>query len=70
MRLFTLIWGSIAVVGLAGALVAGYLIMSGPFLGGQIVEPARLMVALAGFIVGLTAFALGGSKLARARAGY
>lgn len=70
MRITTLVWSSIAVVGLAGALVAGYLIMNGPFLGGQVIGPTRLMVSLAGFIVGLTAFALGGSKLARSRAGY
>lgn len=70
MRITTLVWSSIAMVGLAGALVGGYLIMNGPFLGGQTMSPTRLMVSLAGFIVGLTVFALGGSKLVRSRAGY
>ena len=70
MRLHTLFWCVIAVVGLVATLGAGYLIVNGPFLGGAVMDPVSLMGALGGFVVGLVAFALGGSKLMRARAGY
>lgn len=70
MRFHTLIWSSIAMVGLAGTLAGGYLIMSGPFFGGPVMSPNHLMLTLAAFVVGITALALGGSKLARSRAGY
>ena len=70
MRLHTLLWSVIASVGIAASLGGGYLIMSGPFFGGEVMNPVPLMGALVGFVVGLVAFALGGSKLMRSRVGY
>jgi hypothetical protein len=70
MRVHTLLWSVIATVGIAATLGGGYLIMNGPFFGGEVMDPVSLMGALAGFVIGLVAFALGGSKLMRSRVGY
>lgn len=70
MRFHTLLWGLVTLVGLGGTLGTGYFIVSGPFLGGDVVQPTLLMGALGLFVVALIALALGGSKLVRSRVGY
>lgn len=70
MRFHTLLWGLVTVLGIAAALGAGYLVVDGPFFGGEVMDPVALMGALGAFVVGLVAFALGGSKLMRSRVGY
>jgi hypothetical protein len=56
------VFGTVGVVGLAATLVAGYLIVRGPFLGGPVLPPRTLMVTLGGFLAGILLTLWGGSK--------
>jgi hypothetical protein len=67
MRLALAFWGLVTLVALTATLGAGYLVVRGPFLGGPLLAPTRLLVATGAFVLGLVALALGGSKIARAR---
>jgi hypothetical protein len=58
-------WGLLTVVGLAVTGATGYLVVRGPFLGGQALDPQPLLVATGAFVVGIIVLTLGGSKLAR-----
>lgn len=64
-----LLWSLVAAVGLAVAAATGYLVVRGPFLGGPLLEPVPLMVATGGFVAGVIALALGGTKAARTAVG-
>ncbi|MFB6108991.1 MAG: hypothetical protein ABEJ82_09180 [Haloplanus sp.] len=57
----------VGAVGTAVALVTGYLIVRGPFLGGPTLSPRPLLVALAAFLVGVAVGAWGATTYARAR---
>lgn len=70
MRFHTLLWSVVAMVGTASMLYGGYLIMNGPFFGGAAADPVTLMGSLVGFVVGLVALALGGTKLLRSMSGF
>jgi hypothetical protein len=67
MRPALVLWGLVTLVALVVTLGAGYLVVRGPFLGGPLLAPTRLLVATGLFVLGLVALALGGSKVARAR---
>lgn len=70
MRIVSMMWSVVCAVGLVLTLWTGYLVVRGPFLGGEAAEPVTLMLLLGGFVVGIVVFALGGTKLARATAGF
>lgn len=53
----------VAGIGLSALLWTGYLIIRGPFLGGAPLSDTNLMLALAGFFVGLFAFSWGAARL-------
>lgn len=60
-----LLWTTLTAVGAAVTGVTGFLVVRGPFLGGQVLEPRPLLVATGGFVVGIIVLTLGGTKLAR-----
>jgi hypothetical protein len=57
--------GVVGAVGLVVTLGAGYLVVRGPFLGGQRLAPRPLLATLAVFIVGVAIFAWGITQYAR-----
>ncbi len=61
-----LIWGSLTLLGAAVTGATGFLVIRGPFLGGEVLDPQPLLVATGAFVVGIIVLALGGTKLARA----
>ena len=63
----TLVWVLATLVGLAVALGAGYLIVRGPFLGGPLLAPPELMVAVGGFLFGVLLWGMGAIKWVRIR---
>ncbi|MFB6156688.1 MAG: hypothetical protein ABEJ34_02465 [Haloferacaceae archaeon] len=65
MRPRLVLWSLVAAVGAAVAGVAGFFVVRGPFLGGPVLAPVPLMVATGGFVAGVIALALGGTKVAR-----
>jgi hypothetical protein len=60
-----LFWTTLTVVGAAVTGATGFLVVRGPFLGRQVLEPGPLLVATGGFMLGIIVLALGGTKLAR-----
>ncbi|MFB6281372.1 MAG: hypothetical protein ABEH40_05090 [Haloferacaceae archaeon] len=66
MRPALLAWSAVAAAGLAVGLVAGYLVVRGPFLGGPALDPVPLLAATGAFIAGTIAATLGATKAARA----
>jgi hypothetical protein len=59
------VYGFVTFVGLALTVGTGYLLVRGPFLGGALLEPVPLMLALAGFVVGVVVLAWGATRAAR-----
>ncbi|ELZ26059.1 hypothetical protein C474_20201 [Halogeometricum pallidum JCM 14848] len=59
------VYGFVTLVGLAVTAGTGYLLVRGPFLGGALLEPVPLMVALGGFVVGVVVLAWGATRAAR-----
>lgn len=53
----------VAGIGLGVLLGTGYLIIRGPFLGGQPLSDTNLMLSLAGFFAGLFGFSWGAIRL-------
>ncbi|SFR42294.1 hypothetical protein [Halogeometricum limi] len=60
----TYFYGLVTFVGLLVTLGTGFLLVRGPFFGGRLLEPTPLMVALAGFVVGIVVLAWGASRVA------
>lgn len=59
-----------ALVGLVGLILGGwgsYVVVRGPFLGGEPAEGTMVLVATGAFVVGVVLLALGGSKAVRHR---
>lgn len=65
MRVAAIPWLLVTTVGGAATLVTFYLIIRGPFLGGQTLAPLALMGAVGVFIASIIVTAFGGSKLAK-----
>lgn len=63
------LWSLLTAVGLVLLVSAGYFVFRGPFLGGETLSTAPMMVAVGVFLVGLLVLALGASKLAYSLAG-
>jgi hypothetical protein len=59
----TVLWWLVMFVGLISSSVSGFMIVRGPFLGGPVLEPTRLMISSGVFLIGMIVFAIGGSKL-------
>jgi hypothetical protein len=60
-----LLWTTLTLVGAVVTGATGFLVIRGPFLGGQPLDPQPLLVAAGGFVVGIIVLTLGGTKLAR-----
>jgi hypothetical protein len=60
----TYFYGIVSLVGLVVTLGTGFLLVRGPFLGGALLEPIPLMLALCGFIVGIVVLAWGATRAA------
>ncbi|MFB6167423.1 MAG: hypothetical protein ABEJ43_01095 [Haloferacaceae archaeon] len=60
-----LIWGGLTLLGAVVTGVTGFLVVRGPFLGGQALDPQPLLAAAGAFVVGIIVLTLGGSKLGR-----
>lgn len=63
MRPTTLLWAGLTGVGLAGSIIAAYVIVRGPFLGGPLLPPRELLIACGAFLVGSIVLAGAGAKL-------
>ncbi|MUV58400.1 hypothetical protein [Halogeometricum sp. CBA1124] len=60
----TYFYGIVSLVGLVVTVGTGFLLVRGPFLGGALLEPIPLMLALCGFIVGIVVLAWGATRAA------
>lgn len=58
----TVFFGLLTLFGLVVTVVSGYLVIRGPFLGGALLPPEWLFVALLAFIVGIVTLAWGAAK--------
>jgi hypothetical protein len=65
--LIRLVTGAVGGVGVAIATGAGFLVVRGPFLGGELLAPKWLLVALGAFVVGVTVAAWGVTRTVRLR---
>lgn len=61
-----LLWGGLTLLGAAVTGVTGFLVIRGPFLGGEALEPQPLLLATGAFVVGIIVLALGATKFVRA----
>lgn len=61
-----LFWGVVAALALAATGLSGFLVVRGPLLGGEVLDPQPLVLATGVFVVGIIVFALGGTKFVRA----
>ncbi|MFB6106512.1 MAG: hypothetical protein ABEJ70_06030 [Halobacteriaceae archaeon] len=64
MRPTTAFFGTVTAVGAASLLATGYLIVRGPFLGGPVLAPTQVLVALGVLFVALFVTVWAGSRLA------
>jgi hypothetical protein len=64
VKITSLFFGLVTVVGLSITLGAGYLIVRGPFLGGAALEPVPLLGTLGVFVVGIIVLTWGMTKFA------
>ncbi|MFC5365786.1 hypothetical protein [Salinirubrum litoreum] len=64
MKITSLFFGLVTVVGLSITLGSGYLIVRGPFLGGAALEPVPLLGTLGVFVVGIIVLTWGMTKFA------
>jgi len=60
-----LLWGGLTLLGAVVTGATGYLVIRGPFLGQQALDPQPLLVATGAFVVGIIVLTLGGTKLVR-----
>jgi hypothetical protein len=49
-------------LGIAATVTTGYLLVRGPFLGGELLEPIPMLVALGGFVVGIVVLTWGATR--------
>lgn len=61
-----LFWTVLTLVGAAATGGAGFLVVRGPFLGRQPLEPQPLLVATGVFMAGIIVLMLGATKLVQA----
>lgn len=64
VKITSLFFGLVTVVGLSITLGSGYLIVRGPFLGGAALEPVPLLGTLGVFVVGIIVLTWGMTKFA------
>jgi hypothetical protein len=60
----TYFYGLVTALGLGASLATGYLLVRGPFLGGALLEPVPMLVALCGFVVGVVVLTWGATRAA------
>jgi len=61
-----LFWGGVTTLAGVATGLSGFLVVRGPLLGGEVLEPQPLLVATGSFLVGIIVFAIGGTKFVRA----
>ncbi|WP_299335247.1 hypothetical protein [Haloplanus sp.] len=61
-----LVAAAVGILGTAVALTSGVLVVRGPFLGGPMLAPPSLLVALGAFVVGAAGAAWGLTRYERA----
>ncbi len=61
-----LFWGAVAALAGAATGLSGFLVVRGPLLGGEVLDPQPLVLAAGVFVVGIILLALGGTKFVRA----
>lgn len=62
--MFKLLSGLVALFGLGVMLFGGWMLVRGPFLGGQALEPVPMFAALTAFLVGIVVFFRGAVRWA------
>lgn len=60
----TYVYGLVTAIGLAATLTTGFLLVRGPFLGGALLDPIPMLVALCGFVVGIVVLTWGATHAA------
>ncbi|ADQ67397.1 hypothetical protein GL213_09100 [Halogeometricum borinquense] len=58
----TYFYSIVSLLGLIVTLGTGFLLVRGPFLGGTLLKPVPLMLALAGFVVGIVVLTWGATR--------
>jgi hypothetical protein len=61
-----LFWGAVTTLAGAATGLSGVLVVRGPLLGGEVLDPRPLVLATGVFVLGIIVFALGGTKFVRA----
>jgi hypothetical protein len=64
VKITSLFFGLVTVIGLSVTLGSGYLIVRGPFLGGASLDPVPLLGTLGVFVVGIIVLTWGMTKFA------
>lgn len=62
LGVLTYVYGVVTTIGLAATVATGYLLVRGPFLGGALLDPIPMLVALCGFVVGIVVLTWGATR--------